>query len=136
MGVTLTKIESWFATGISDFEKYVLPFAQIVVSAIPGLPPIVNQALTQVPSLMTALEQMFPTDGSGAMKSQAVLAVFNSLISSVQKDTTGGAAKTMETLTPILQALMTTGINMATAKAPSATAPTVAVATAPTVPAA
>lgn len=113
---TLTDIANWFRNGIKDVETILVPMAQAVIATIPDVPPEVSKIVAGVPTLMTAMEGLFPSTGSGASKQAAVLGVVQAACDVLDVTLTGGAAASYIKIKPVVVALINAGVALAKVK--------------------
>ena len=86
----------------------------IGAKAVPGVPPIVGDAMQQLPTLIGAAESI--ENATGAQKSAAVMGFVQALSGDVGGDLTGGASDTFKTVQPTIQAAINEAVAIANAK--------------------
>ena len=108
----LADLAGWFNKGLQVVKNFIVPIAQVAVAVIPGVPPAVSKIIERVPSMISAMEQVFPESGMGAVKLAGVLAMAKAMTDTMVGVSTGGQAETWAKIQPIVENLVTSSLGV------------------------
>ena len=108
----LADLAGYFLKGLQIVKNFIVPMAQVAVQVIPGIPPTVSKVIAKVPDMISAMEQVFPENGTGPIKLAGVLAMAKAMTDTMVDVSTGGQAETWAKIQPIVENMVNSSIGV------------------------
>ncbi len=108
----LADLQAYFVKGLQIVKNFIVPIAQVAVQVIPGIPPGVSKVIAKVPDMISAMEQVFPENGTGAIKLAGVLAMAQAMTTTMVDVSTGGQAETWAKIAPIVENMVNSSVGV------------------------
>ena len=108
----LSDLQVYFIKGLQIVKNFIVPIAQVAVQVIPGIPPGVSKVIAKIPDMISAMEQVFPENGTGAIKLAGVLAMAQAMTTTMVDVSTGGQAETWAEIAPSVENMVNNSVGV------------------------
>lgn len=108
----LSDLAEYFKKGIEIVKTFIVPMAQIAIQVIPGVPPTISKVIAKVPDMISAMEQVFPENGTGQIKLTGVLAMAQAMTNTMVDVSKGGQAETWAKIAPIVENMVNSSVGI------------------------